>query len=138
LTFEHLLFATDLSRFSRSALPCLESILRESASAEVTLAHFLEDEALGLYEQHQRRRRIELELKELLPAVLRRQIADVIVGFGSPQTGIAEVARKSPADLVVLGVRSDGAFTRAATHGRSIAHTVISKSPCPVLTVRSR
>jgi nucleotide-binding universal stress UspA family protein len=137
-TFERLLFATDLSRFSRSALPCLESMLREGASIQVTLAHFLEDEGLGLYEQHHRRKRIEVELKELLPAALRGQIADVIVEFGSPQIGIAEVAQKWPADLVVLGVRSGGAFTRAATHGRSIAHTAINKSLCPVLTVRSR
>ncbi len=135
--FKRLLFATDLSPHSRSALSCLESMLRESSSVRVTLAHFLEDDGLGLYDRHQRRRRLEAELRAMLPAALRRQIADVIVEAAAPQTGIVEVAEKWPADLLVLGVRSGGAFTRAATHAPSLAHTVISRSPCPVLTVRS-
>jgi nucleotide-binding universal stress UspA family protein len=39
---------------------------------------------------------------------------------------------------MVLGVRSGGSFTRAATHGLfSTAARVISQIRCPVLTIRT-
>ena len=40
--FSRVLFATDLSRFSRSALPYVECLLEENPFAKLTLAHFLE------------------------------------------------------------------------------------------------
>ena len=39
------------------------------------------------------------------------------------------------ADIIVMGVRRAGAFGRTASHFGSIAHTVVSLSTCPVLTV---
>jgi len=48
------------------------------------------------------------------------------------------LAEGMASDLLVLGVRSGGAFTRAATHGfRSTATRVISEISCAVLIVRT-
>jgi nucleotide-binding universal stress UspA family protein len=68
----------------------------------------------------------------------RSQIEDVVVESGSPHEGMLKMAEGLHADLLVLGVRSGGAFTRAATHGLcSTAIRVVSEIPCPVLTVRT-
>ena len=51
---------------------------------------------------------------------------------------IMEVAIALSADLIVLGVRSPQGGVGATTHLlRSIAHDVVAKAQCPVLTVRA-
>lgn len=137
-SFARLLFATDLSRFSRAAIPYVEFLLHENPSARLTLAHFPEKECSEVYERHQIRKRLERELTEMVDTGFRGQIEDVVVESCAPTDGMLNMAEGSAADLLVLGVRSGGAFVRAATHGlRSIAAQVISGSPCPVLTVRA-
>jgi nucleotide-binding universal stress UspA family protein len=136
--FSRLLFATDLSPFSRIALPYVEYLLHENSSARLTLAHFLEQEADNVNERHQSRRNLEKQLTEMIGPEFRNQIADVVVeACGAPE-GMIKMAEGLDADLLVLGVRSGGAFTRAATHGLfSTAARVISEVRCPVLTIRS-
>ena len=136
-TFGRLLFATDLSRFSRSALPHIQWLLEQNPSAKLTMAHFLAPEADNVYERHQARRRLEHQLTEMIDPQFRGQIEDVVVESCAPSEGMIKLAEGLDADLMVLGVRSGGAFTRAATHGlRSIAPHVIAEISCPVLTVR--
>jgi len=136
--FSRVLFATDLSRFSRSALPYVECLLEENPSARLTLAHFLEPAVANVYERHQLRRWLEGQLREMVGTEFRSQIEDVVVESGSPHEGMLKMAEGLHADLLVLGVRSGGAFTRAATHGLcSTAIRVVSEIPCPVLTVRT-
>jgi nucleotide-binding universal stress UspA family protein len=135
--FGRLLFATDLSRFSRSALPHIQWLLEQNPSAKLTMAHFLDSEADNVFERHQARRRHEHQLTEMIDPQFRGQIEDVVVESGAPAEGMLKISEGMAADLLVLGVRSGGAFTRAATHGfRSIAARVISEISCPVLTVR--
>lgn len=137
MTFGRLLFATDLSRFSRSALPHIQWLLEQNPSAKLTVAHFLASEADDVFERHQARRRLEHQLTEMIDPQFRGQIGDVVVESCAPPEGMIKLAEGLGADLLVLGVRSGGAFTRAATHGlRSIAPRVISEISCPVLTVR--
>jgi len=136
--FGRLLFATDLSRFSRIALPHVEFLLQENPAARLTLAHFVEQEADNVYERHQSRRRLEHQLTEMIEPEFRGQIEDAAVEACAAHEGMVRMAEGISADLLVLGVRSGGAFTRAATHGLfSIASRVISEIPCPVLTVRT-
>ncbi len=136
--FGRLLFATDLSRFSRIALPHVEFLLQENPAARLTLAHFVEQEADNVYERHLARRRIERQLTEMIEPEFRGQIEDAAVEACSAHEGMVKMAEGFGADLLVLGVRSGGAFTRAATHGLfSTASRVISEIPCPVLTVRT-
>jgi nucleotide-binding universal stress UspA family protein len=135
--FGRLLFATDLSRFSRTALPHVEYLLRQNPSAKMTVAHFIARQEDNVYQRHKSRQRIEQQLREMIGPELRGQIEDVVVESGTPAEGMLKISEGMAADLLVLGVRSGGAFTRAATHGfRSIAAHVISEISCPVLTVR--
>lgn len=135
--FSRLLFATDLSPFSRIALPYVEFLLQENPSARLTVAHFLEQEADNVNERHQLRRNLEHQLTEMIDPQFRDQIADAVVETCVAPEGMVKMAEGLDADLLVLGVRSGGAFTRAATHGLfSTAARVISEICCPVLTVR--
>ena len=105
--------------------------------ARVSLAHFLNYSGGTPYNRYRLRRDLELELTAMIPLALHKQIADVIVDFGTPVDGIIDFATGLAADLLVLGVRHGGSFTRAATHDLySVAHQIISRAPCPVLTVR--
>ena len=137
IDFENILFATDFSTHSKTALPYLMFFLSENPSARVTLAHFIHPDIQAPSERQRMRRRFEAELREMLPEAFRDQIADTIVEFCPTADGIVEFANCSPTDLIILGVRYGGAFARAITHGpSSITHEVIAKAPCPVLTVR--
>ena len=135
--FGRLLFATDLSQLSMTALPHIQWLLEQNPSAKLTMAHFVDPEADNVYERHQVRRRLEHQLAEMIDPQFRGQIEDVVVEASVPPEGMIKLAEGLDADLLVLGVRSGGAFTRAATHGlRSIAPRVIAEISCPVLTVR--
>jgi nucleotide-binding universal stress UspA family protein len=133
----HLLFATDMGRVSGAAARYLEFLLSANTAARVILAHFLEKEESNVHTRHQLRRIREQELTEMLGPEFRRQIADVIVETSPPAEGMLTMIEELGADLLVLGVRSGGAFTRATTHALlSIAPRVISEARCPVLTIR--
>jgi nucleotide-binding universal stress UspA family protein len=137
--FHHLFFPTDLSPLSKAAVPYIEFLLVENPLAGVSLAHFLERDPGSPYEQHKLRLDAERELTKMITPSLRDRIRDIAVEFCSPEEGMIEMARGLPADLMVLGVRYGGSFTRAATHDLcSITHHIIAQAPCPVLTVRSR
>lgn len=136
--FGRLMFATDLSRFSRIALPHVEFLLQENSAARLILAHFVEQEADNVYERHLSRRRIERQLTEMIEPEFRGQIEDAAMEACAAHEGMVKMAEGLGADLLMLGVRSGGAFTRAATHGLfSTASRVISEISCPVFTVRT-
>jgi nucleotide-binding universal stress UspA family protein len=136
-TFNHLFFPSDLSSFSKAAVPYVEFLLTENPAARVSLAHFLGHDPGTAYERHKLRRDAEHELTTMIASALRRQIQDVAVEFCSPADGVIGMAHGFAADLLILGVRQGGSFTKAATHGlRSMTHQIISQAPCPVLTVR--
>lgn len=136
-TFTHLLFSSDLSSFSKAAVPYIEFLLAENPAASVSLAHFLEHDPGTAYGRHKLRHDAERELTSMFAPALRRQIQNVAVEFCSPADGMIGMARGLAADLLVLGVRSGGAFTKAATHGLcSMTHQIVSQAPCPILTVR--
>ena len=50
---------------------------------------------------------------------------------------ILEFTAERSADLIAMGVRGVGAFASQASRFGSIAHEVISRSPCPVLTTHA-
>lgn len=135
--FNQLLFATDLSPNSKAAVPYLEYLLTRNSSARLTLLHVLPQEQHAM-EQQRRIPAIEAEVSGLIAPDLRGQIAGVVVITGQPELAIAKTAGSVGADLLVLGVRYGGSFLRAATHGfSSLTNALISKAPCPVLTIRS-
>jgi nucleotide-binding universal stress UspA family protein len=134
----HLVFATDMSQVSRAAARYLEFLLSANTAARVILTHFLEKEESNVHTRHQLRRMREQELTEMLGPEFRPQIADVVVEACAPAEGMLTMTEELGADLLILGVRSGGAFTRATTHAPlSLAPRVISEARCPVLTIRA-
>ena len=134
--FNKLLFASDLSRISTAAVPMIEFLLTRNTSATATLAHFLDAECDNVFARHDARARIEKQLVEMINPELRSRV-EAIVEASPADKGMVEMAEGLAADLLVLGVRSGGAFTRAATHGLCAkAPRVISEALCPVLTLR--
>jgi nucleotide-binding universal stress UspA family protein len=64
-------------------------------------------------------------------------VPEYVVEKGDPAEKILEVAARTGAELIVLGVRQPSGFPGAATHlPIATAHKVVSHSTCPVLTIR--
>ena len=62
---------------------------------------------------------------------------EILAEFGSPAELILRTAEEREADVIVLGVQSAEGHLGAATHlGGGVAHKVIVRANCPVLTVR--
>lgn len=137
-TFDRFLFCTDFSPFSRVAAPYVEFLLADNSRATVSLAHFLDHDPGTPYARYKMRHEAGNELKNMISSDLRGQIRDVAVEFCSPAEGMIEMAKGLDADLMILGVRGGGSFTRAATHGwGSMTQQIVSQAPCAILTIRS-
>ena len=60
-----------------------------------------------------------------------------VIEQGDPAEKILEVAERSKADLIVLGVRHSAGVPGAATQlPIATAHKIVAHAKCPVLTVR--
>ena len=78
-----------------------------------------------------------VRLRELVP--LRVNLAAttrIIVEMGSPADVILKAADDTASDLIVIGARGAGALARLASHFGSVAHKIVCRALCPVLTVR--
>jgi nucleotide-binding universal stress UspA family protein len=131
--------------FSDCSLDALEYgvVVARQAKASVTLLHVLEPVSYGLdftltlpsSRQHQREA-VEERLAGVVGALDALHVkCEYVVRGGLPNDSILEVARTRQADMIVMG-----------THGRrglshvlygSVAESVLRKSRCPVLMVRS-
>lgn len=140
IELQRVLYATDFSEASRSALPLLAAVARRYGS-HVFLAHVWEPEiypminpeAVAVLDRRQERdarRSLDRLLHE--PA-LNGISAEMVLRSGSPADQLQRIVRQYKVDLVV-----------ACTHGRtgfkhrvlgSVAEELVRKSSCPVLTV---
>jgi len=132
LALRHVLFATDLSEGSLSAMPHALSFALEYG-ARLTILHVVPQAA---------ERGQDLTAKALAVEVEKRVPADAkpwcepkcVVQAGAPAHTILEVAKLQPADLIVFGVRPASALT---THRMgTVAYRVVTEAECPVLAVR--
>ena len=133
--FQRILYATDFSPESQTALPYAVSLAQEN-QARLTLLHVVETTSSGYLADPQR----ELDfLKQRLAELLPREAAlwcepEFALESGAPGEGILKVAQEQHADLIVLGVRP---IRRLAAHlPIATAHQVVCHAACPVLTVR--
>ena len=127
--FHRLLFATDLSPASVAALPRAFEMAQQQ-QAVLTL--------LTVARSKKEAERARTRLQRLIPAELAPPVqVEALVQIGSPVRTILKTAGAGKTDLIILGVRSGGAWDRAATHAPGpIAYHVIAQAPCPVLTIR--
>ncbi|MBH0197421.1 MAG: universal stress protein [Nitrospira sp.] len=131
--------------FSDCALDALEyaALVAQRAQAALTLLHVLEPVAYGLdftfphiAKQEQIRAELTGQLSNLVSACTSAGVSsDFTISGGLPADSILETARSQSIDMIVMG-----------THGRrglshtlfgSITESVLRRSLCPVLTIRS-
>ena len=133
IEFRNILYATDFSADSLAAAPYALAFSKNYRS-RLTLLHALEGLPESPYLDAQMAR---VRLRELVPErvdlVPEREI---IVEMGSPANVILKAVGDTASDLIVIGARGAGALARLASHFGSVAHKIVCRALCPVLTVR--
>jgi nucleotide-binding universal stress UspA family protein len=137
IDLRRILFPTDFTSWGVRALPYAVS-LAEEYHARLTLLHVVENPADATGKgASAARKSISKELEALLPPGAELWCEpEAAVGFGDPVGAILEVAESKKADLIVMGVKADGALT--AHLPGSKAYQILCRTACPVLTVRGR
>jgi nucleotide-binding universal stress UspA family protein len=139
--FEHILFATDLSEDSLSALPYAISLAEED-QARITLLYVVHQPLAGVPHPEQLKASLMSQLRDLIPreaepwceAECRVEFSQQ---FGPPGEKILQVAAEQCADLIVLGVRKMHGPGIAVTHlTPTTAQYTVAHAQLPVLTVR--
>ena len=134
--FNSVLFATDFTTQSLAGLPYAVSMAREYG-AHLVLLHvirqFKKEEVLGEASAADAIR----QMSQVLPKDARLgNCPEFMVKYGEPAENIIETASQCGADLIVLGIHR-GDRLGIATHVEgTIAHEVVVRAACPVLTVR--
>jgi nucleotide-binding universal stress UspA family protein len=133
-----ILFATDFSPESMAAAPYAFSLAQEY-QARLTLLHVIERPQAGeLVVSTDLMPASERLLHNLVPPEAELWCEPkCVVERGDSAEKILDVAERTRADLIVLGVRRPSGVAGAATHlPIATAHKVVSRARCPVLTVR--
>lgn len=136
--FRKILYATDFSEGTPAAVAFTVGIAEEY-DARLVLMHVIELPKTGdLVRPHELEAGAMDRLNSFVPceSALAHKPKAVVV-HGAPADKILEVAQKEGADLIVLGVRKAKGYLRATHLPAAVAHQVISRATCPVLTVRS-
>ena len=136
--FTRIVFATDFSEAANGAAPYAMSLAQEH-QAQVTLLHVVAETKTGeLVQAHEVAASDEKLLRNLVPPEADQWcVPEFLIERGDAAEKILDVAARRKADLIVLGVRKGKGFPGASTHlPVAIAHEVVSKAQCPVLTVR--
>ena len=145
ISVKNVLFATDFSATSESALPYATAICRHFGST-LHVAHVLSDTKLllmtggvdyvsmgTLYEDAQN---LALEKVQQITARLEEIPCRAYVRHGQVWTNLSSIVEENGIDMIVIG-----------THGRtglgklllgSVAEDILRHAPCPVLTVGPR
>ena len=131
--FRRILYATDFSADSLAAAPYALAFAG-NYSSRLTLVHALEGLRESPYLDAQMAR---VHVRDLVPQrVDLGTEPEIIVEMGSPADVILKAADDTVSDLIVIGARGAGALARLASHFGSVAHKIVCRALCPVLTVR--
>lgn len=139
-----ILYATDYSPASVSALPIAESLARD-AGAKLLIVHVSESEITPvgeLFDEEPQAQPAELQrLQAIVPSDQRISYEHRLV-YGEP--GSDDITRPAE-EILRLAKREQASLIVVGTHGRtglgrllmgSVADTLIARSPCPVVTLR--
>jgi len=137
--FRRVLFATDFTKEAQAAAPYAISMAQEN-QARLVLLHVMPDPDSKMRKRTPQDSvaNVMHQLYELIaPEAELWCRPEATVRFGNPAERILEATMELEADLIVLGVRDAAGHLGAATHlERTIAHKVVARATCPVLTVR--
>lgn len=132
---DRVLYTTDLAGHY-DALPYALSIAEEN-NAQLIMLHVLEGTAVLPYDVPDKwAEEAKRQMRDLLPGRFRNS-AELLVEMGRPAREILATALVHNADLIVMGVHADSTAEAAHTPW-AIAHQVVGRAPCPVMTVRSK
>ena len=146
ITIQKVLVATDFSPVAETALIYGRALAR-TFDAQLHLVHVVDDfsrfnyaEGAGLLPPSAFREEIARTGREKLESTLReddrrelRAVAVLREGHSTAKE-IADYARETAIDIIVVGATGRGALDRMLMG--SVADKVIRQAPCPVLTVR--
>jgi len=136
--FREILYATDFSPESKRAATYAESLANEFG-ARLTLLHVIPKfSSNDVVSWNSLQENAKTLLRHLVPAEGRSSLkVDYLVELGDPAERILDVAALRQPDLIVLGTQVPKGLPGAATHlPFAVAHKVVSRANCPVLTVR--
>jgi nucleotide-binding universal stress UspA family protein len=132
---KNILFATDFGPSAEHASAYAFSLAQEH-DARLMLLHVIENAAAYTEESVSRQRELNIQrLKQMMPPESENWCKpEFRVTFGSAVEEIIEMAKETKADLIVMGAKPSKTFAGHAP--MTIAYNVVTKAPCPVLTVR--
>lgn len=135
IDLKHILFCTDFGPGAERAAAHAFSLAQEH-NAQLTLLHVIESGAAFTEESVARQREIQTaRMKQLMPAGTENWCKpDFRVTFGLAVEEILIATREFHADLIVMGAKPRKSL--AGHVPLTIAYNVVTKAPCPVLTVR--
>jgi nucleotide-binding universal stress UspA family protein len=137
--FTRILFATTSTADAKPPLAYALSLAQEN-QAHITLLHVIAEPVAGtLVQPHDLITATEASLRKLVPSEVESWcVPDFLVECGDAAKKILEIAAQRKADLIVMGAHKAHGFPGAATHlPIAVAHEVVAKAQCPVLTVRA-
>jgi nucleotide-binding universal stress UspA family protein len=136
IAIRKLLFATNLEPHSLATLRAL-AILAADLDAQVSVIRVVHPDILSIAERCRISKETEEKVKAAGGAELWEHVDEVRLVSDNVVQGICETAVLTKADVIVMGVRGNVRWDRAATHlPWALAHRVIANATCPVLTLR--
>jgi nucleotide-binding universal stress UspA family protein len=135
--FSRIVFATDLSDESLSALPLAMALVQDH-TAHLTVLHVLEGTTKGTVDFEAGAEFALHQMQELVPIDPELRIyPDYAVAFGPVADQILRFCEERDAHVVILGVCAPRGRLGIATHpARTTAQHIVGHATCPVLTVR--
>ena len=139
--FKKIVWATDGSENADQALAVAKSLASEG-TATLTIVHVVQkiatsgDTALGWYaDEEQVKAKVDKIASELSKEGVTASVTMVTHVGPQPAHEIAEVARQTGADLIVVGTHGHGAIPGIVLG--SVTQRLLHFAPCPVLVVPS-
>jgi nucleotide-binding universal stress UspA family protein len=127
------IFATDLNHHAVEKAGLALAFAKESL-AKVYLCNVLDGAGTDLSDSIHRQLDAESELRKLIPDPTFEWCSpEFIVEFGNVAERIVALAKRTEADLIILGARQSASyFTHLA---KGVVEQVLAKARCPVLTI---
>ena len=130
------MFATDLEPHSLAALSEMLSIALRFKS-RVLVVRVVDSRVKSRIEREKISSAMRLKLQASASPKLLKHVDEVHVTFAPPLKGIIAYSSRRKASAIVVGIRSGGELTRAATHiPWTFVHRLIAEATCPVIAIR--
>lgn len=126
-------FATDLNHHAVEKAGLALAFAKESL-AKVYLCYVLDGTGTDISDSIYRQLDAEAELRKLVPDPTYEWCSpEFIVEFGNVAERIVALAKRTDADLIVLGARQSASyFTRVA---KGVVEHILAEASCPVMTI---